>query len=112
MGAGRTELLKCIFGAIKTKNGEFFLNGKPYQPKSPETALKNRIALISEDRKREGLVLSMSITDNMLFPNLARFSLGPVIRKTTANVKVKDQANKLNLRYDKLSTNTQQSFRR
>ncbi len=106
MGAGRTELLKCIFGALKAKNGEFYLNGKPYQPKSPETALKNRIALISEDRKREGLVLSMSITDNMLFPNLARFSLGPIIRKTTAYANVKDQANGLNLRYDKLSTNT------
>ena len=81
MGAGRTELLKCIFGALKAKSGDFYLNGKPYKPNSPVTALKNRIALISEDRKREGLILSMSITDNMLFPNLANFSFGPVIKK-------------------------------
>jgi ABC-type sugar transport system ATPase subunit len=47
----------------------------------------------------------MSITDNMLFPNLANFSLGPVIRKTQAKARVMDQANSLNLRYDKLSTN-------
>lgn len=106
MGAGRTELLKCIYGAFKVKSGEFFLNGLPYKPNSPVTSLKNRIALISEDRKREGLILSMSITDNMLFPNLARFSFGPVIRKTKALDKVREQANRLNLRYDKLSKNT------
>jgi ABC-type sugar transport system ATPase subunit len=105
MGAGRTELLKCIFGALKTKSGDFYLNGKPYKPKSPETALKNRIALISEDRKREGLILSMSITDNMLFPNLAKFSTGPIIRKAETKAKVNDQANRLNLRYNNLSTN-------
>jgi ribose transport system ATP-binding protein len=105
MGAGRTELLKCIFGALKVKSGDFSINGKPYKPKSPVTALENRIALISEDRKAEGLILSMSITDNMLFPNLARFSFGPVIKKAKAKVNVRDQADRLNLRYDKLSTN-------
>ena len=105
MGAGRTELLKCIFGALKPKSGDFYINGKPYKPKSPITALENRIALISEDRKAEGVILSMSILDNMLFPNLARFSTGPVIRRAKANAKVKDQASQLNLRYEKLSTN-------
>jgi ABC-type sugar transport system ATPase subunit len=105
MGAGRTELLKCIFGALKPKSGDFYINGKPYKPKSPITALENRIALISEDRKAEGVILSMSIFDNMLFPNLARFSTGPVIRRAKANAKVKDQASQLNLRYEKLSTN-------
>jgi ABC-type sugar transport system ATPase subunit len=105
MGAGRTELLKCIFGALKTKSGDFYINGKPYKPKSPITALENRIALISEDRKAEGVILSMSIFDNMLFPNLARYSSGPVIRKAKATAKVRDQASMLNLRYDRLSTN-------
>jgi ABC-type sugar transport system ATPase subunit len=105
MGAGRTELLKCIFGALKTRSGDFYLNGKPYRPKSPVNALKNRIALISEDRKREGLILSMSITDNMLFPNLAKFSFGPILKMAKAMAKVKDQAKSLNLRYDQLSTN-------
>ena len=104
VGAGRTELLKCIFGALKIKSGEFTIHGKPYKPTSPITALDNRIALITEDRKAEGVILSMSIFDNMLFPNLARFSTGPVIRKAKANAKVKDQAGALNLRYDKLSS--------
>lgn len=105
MGAGRTELLKCIFGAYKIKSGSFYLNGKPYKPKSPTTALENRIALISEDRKGEGLVLSMSISDNMLFPNLAQFSFGPIIRRVKAKTRVQEQADKLKLRYDKLSAN-------
>jgi ABC-type sugar transport system ATPase subunit len=105
MGAGRTELLKCIFGALKIKSGDFTIHGKPYKPKSPINALENRIALISEDRKFEGLILSMSITDNMLFPNLGKFSIGPLLMKAKAKAKVMDQANRLNLRYEKLSTN-------
>jgi len=104
MGAGRTELLKCIFGALKIKSGEFFINGKPYKPNSPKTAFENRIALISEDRKAEGLILSMSIMDNMLIPNFAKYSLGPVIRKNKARAKVQNQADSLKLRYDKLTT--------
>jgi len=102
MGSGRTELLKCIFGAHSIKSGEFYLNGKPYKPKSPVTSLNNRIALISEDRKREGLVLSMSITDNMLFPNFRSYSFGPFIKNKMAKKDVKFQADNLNLRYDKL----------
>ena len=105
MGAGRTELLKCIFGALKVKSGDFFINGKPYKPKSPIDAFDNRIALISEDRKGEGLVLSMSISDNMIFPNLANFSRGFLINKTKVKTNVRDQANKLNIRCDKLSSN-------
>ena len=103
MGSGRTELLKCIFGALSINSGEFFLDGKPYKPKSPVTSLNNRIALISEDRKREGLVLSMSITDNMLFPNLRTLSIGPFLKNKLAREKIKNQADNLNLRYEKLS---------
>ena len=106
MGSGRTELLKCIFGAFSIKSGEFYLNGNPYKPKSPVTSLHNRIALISEDRKREGLVLSMSITDNMLFPNLASYSFGPFLKNKLAKANVKKQADGLNLRYERLSAFT------
>lgn len=105
VGAGRTELLKCIFGALKIKNGEFYIKGKPYKPKSPISALQNRVALISEDRKSEGLILSMSIVDNMLFPNFTRYSFGPIIRQRKIREKVKEQAEKLNLRVKNLNSN-------
>lgn len=105
VGAGRTELLKCIFGALKVKSGEFYIKGKPYKPKSPISALQHGIALISEDRKGEGLILSMSIVDNMLFPNFLKYSFGPVIRQRKIRAKVKDQAEKLNLRSKNLSSN-------
>lgn len=105
MGSGRTELLKCIFGALKIKGGEFFIKGKPYKPKSPISALKHGIALISEDRKGEGLILSMSIIDNMIFPNFSKYSFGPIIRKRKIRAKVKEQAEKLSLRCEKLSSN-------
>jgi len=105
VGAGRTELLKCIFGALKVKSGEFYIKGKPYRPKSPISALQSRIALISEDRKGEGLVLTMSIIDNMLLPNFQSFTVGPIIKKRKLRLKVKDQADKMNLRSESLSSN-------
>ena len=102
IGSGRTELLKCIFGALKPSSGEFFIYGKPYKPGSPIDAVNHRIALISEDRKGEGLILSMSISDNMLFPNLPKFSFGPIIKKEKVKASVQKQADDLNLRYGKL----------
>jgi len=105
VGAGRTELLKCIFGALRVKSGEFYIKGKPYKPKSPISALQHRVALISEDRKAEGLILTMSIVDNMLFPNFTKYLLGPIIRRRKIRAKVKEQAEKLNLRAKNLYAN-------
>ena len=104
LGSGRTELLKCIFGALPLRNGEFHINSKRYNPKSPKDAVRNGIALISEDRKGEGLVLSMSILDNMAFPNFKRFLAGPVIKQKKLKEKVQEQVKALNLKCDKVSS--------
>lgn len=70
VGAGRTEIARCIFGVDKYDEGEFFLDGEPYYPKSPLDALDKGIALVPEDRKKEGLVLGLSIKYNMTLPSL------------------------------------------
>jgi ribose transport system ATP-binding protein len=73
MGAGRTELMKMIYGANPSKSGTMLLNGKPIKTRSPKDGLINGIVYISEDRKRDGLILGMSVKDNMTLNALGYF---------------------------------------
>ena len=66
MGAGRTELVESIFGAFPADSGgEIFLYGKKVNIKTPKDAIKNGLGLVTEDRKVLGLVLCLSIAQNM-----------------------------------------------
>lgn len=70
VGAGRTEIARCLFGADEYQSGEVTLNGEPYRAGSPLEALEKGIALVPEDRKKEGLVLGLPIRTNMTLSNL------------------------------------------
>ncbi len=61
MGAGRTELMKVLYGALPRREGTMWLNGREVVTRSPQDGLANGIVYISEDRKRDGLVLGMSV---------------------------------------------------
>lgn len=74
MGAGRSELMKIIYGAAKKTTGEIKLNGKSLSLGTPQDGLNNGIVYISEDRKRDGLVLGMSVKENMSLTALRYFS--------------------------------------
>lgn len=68
MGSGRTELVNTIFGVTRANTGTVKINGKRISISSPREAIKNRIALIPEDRRTQGLVLDHSVTDNLTLP--------------------------------------------
>ena len=76
MGAGRTERLECIFGLSTEmlEGGSVSLNGKDISPKSPQEAIAAGIALIPEERKTDGLVLGMDITQNITLPSLSDYA--------------------------------------
>ena len=74
MGAGRTELMKVLYGALPHTAGQVWLDGKPVAPRAPQDGLENGIVYISEDRKRDGLVLGMSVKENMSLTALRYFS--------------------------------------
>lgn len=75
MGAGRTELFTALFGAYREKGtGEILINGKPVSICSPMDALKSGFFLISEDRKKLGLNLIMSIKENTTLAALRKVS--------------------------------------
>jgi ABC-type sugar transport system ATPase subunit len=75
MGAGRTELVMSIFGVWgRITGGEIFINGKQLKLKSATDAIKAGISLLSEDRKRYGLVLGMDVKENSTLASLEKIS--------------------------------------
>lgn len=74
MGAGRTEIMEGIFGKRPLKGGSIYIDGNKAQIRHPYDAIKAGIGFITEDRKDEGLVLGLSVRENLVLPSLKRFS--------------------------------------
>ena len=83
VGAGRTEVMRAIFGADPILSGEIRLEGKPVRFKSPSEAVENGIALCPEDRKEQGLVLKRSLFENVSIPVLRKVKKGLFLNKKT-----------------------------
>lgn len=82
VGAGRTEIMKAIFGDHHYNSGEVILDGVSKRIRSTTEAIKEGIVLVPEDRKQEGLVLLMTLADNISLPNTDKItSLGTVRRR-------------------------------
>jgi ribose transport system ATP-binding protein len=76
VGAGRTELVRAIFGADPIDGGRIFVEGKEVRIRNPRDAVRHGIALLTEDRKTQGLVLLMSVRDNITLASLDRLTRG------------------------------------
>jgi len=74
VGAGRTEMVRILFGADQKDHGEIWLNGEAVSIKSPRQAIRQGICLLTEDRKSQGLVLGISVQENFGLPNIKDFS--------------------------------------
>lgn len=81
IGAGRTELAELIFGAKKKTSGQLIFRNKEITPQSPKDAINYGIALVPEDRKRQGAVLPMTIRENISLASLEKLSNFFVINK-------------------------------
>ena len=73
MGAGRTEMARLIFGADEKDSGNIFICGKKVEIKTPKDAVENGIGYLSEDRKRFGAVVDMSVANNTVLTSLKKF---------------------------------------
>jgi ribose transport system ATP-binding protein len=78
-GAGRTELARAIFGA-DPHQGTITLSGKSLTIRSPQDAIRNRVALVTEDRKAEGLFLKLSVSTNTTISGLKALCQAGIIR--------------------------------
>jgi ribose transport system ATP-binding protein len=73
VGAGRTELARMLFGCEQPTSGQLFIGGREVRLRSPQDAVRRGIALVPEDRRREGSVVQFSVRKNMTLPSLGRF---------------------------------------
>jgi len=101
-GNGQTELVEAIVGMRTVESGTITLNGRDVTNESPRKALDNGIGHIPEDRQRDGLVMSMSVADNMVLNTPRR---APFARRGTRNLSaVKENAEQLVQAFDVRTT--------
>ena len=98
MGAGRTELVQCIMGVTKPDSGSIFLNGRKVVHKEPYYAVKNKMVLITEDRKNTGLILKLSVRDNVLLSSLNKCMKHGYLNKQLEGKSVKTYTQKLEIK--------------
>ncbi len=89
VGAGKSELCKTIFGAYEKTGGSVFLNGNELKISNPSHAVKNRIALVPEERRKEGVLVNETVSFNLSAAALGKFCNGAFINraKTDANAR-------------------------
>lgn len=85
MGAGRTEIMRSLFGLDPKDSGEVFIDGKKVEIKNPIDAIKNKIGFVTENRQEEGLVLDESIRENISVLNFDKFSKNSFIDRKDEN---------------------------
>ncbi|HPG20521.1 MAG TPA: sugar ABC transporter ATP-binding protein [Flexilinea sp.] len=79
MGAGRTETVRAIFGADKKESGQLFLHGKEIQIHKPLEAIEAGVFCVPEDRKRDGLCISMPVYQNATLPNMEKVTVNGIV---------------------------------
>ena len=92
VGSGRTVLARLIFGALQKDSGEIFIEGKPVEIKSPKEAIRQKVALVPEERRRDGLVLPMDVKQNITLASLQklrRWAKIPVISRAKEGLAAK-----------------------
>lgn len=104
VGSGRTQVARGIFGADKVTSGEIRLNGKQLHIRSPRQAVKAGIALLTEDRKKDGLVLSCSIVDNASLATMDQVSRGIFLDIRKRNERVAFKVKELSIHPDQINT--------
>ncbi|RSL31477.1 sugar ABC transporter ATP-binding protein [Salibacterium salarium] len=98
VGAGRTELVRSIFGVSDIRQGEVWMEGKKVQIKSPIDAIKHGIALVPESRKEQGLFLDMSVKENILLAELKKHKENMKINWNSLNRTADEYIKSLNIK--------------
>jgi ribose transport system ATP-binding protein len=103
VGAGRSELARLIFGVDKKDDGRIFLSGKEVSPQSPRQAIELGIGLLTEDRNRYGLIMQMSVKENISLSNLRVLLKGLFIDHNKEKEAASQYVDRLSIRTPSLS---------
>ena len=107
-GAGRTETMRAIFGADRLDSGEIYVKGEKVHIRTPKDAIKKKIAFLTEDRKGQGLVLSLDVRTNLILANMKGFSNGPFLNKGKIEKSGQDNVESLRIKTPSLDEVTAQ----
>jgi ABC-type sugar transport system ATPase subunit len=106
VGAGRTEVATAIFGLDPRATGSVFIKGQELRLGNVNEAMRRRIALLPEDRKRAGLVLGMNILDNVSLAHIDHFSKMGFVDKSRELTEVEKLTKRLRVKAPSLETIT------
>jgi ribose transport system ATP-binding protein len=98
MGAGRTETARAIFGADPVQTGRVEVSGRPVSIRSPADAVGHGIGYLSEDRKRYGLALNLTVQENIVMATYDRFQRGMFVQAKKAEQATEEYVNKLRIK--------------
>jgi ABC-type sugar transport system ATPase subunit len=98
VGAGRTEIARCIFGADRLDSGTITLDGRPVVIRSPEQAVRLGIGYVPEDRKLQGLFQEMTIRDNIAMSVLHQMTRGGFVDRAAVRAVVASYRDRLQVR--------------
>jgi ABC-type sugar transport system ATPase subunit len=98
IGAGRTEVMRAIFGADPLDRGSLSMNGQVLSLRSPDAAIQAGIAYLPENRKEHGLVLNLPVAENMVMSTLRRFSAWGVVSRRKIRVASQEMADRLRIK--------------
>jgi len=98
VGAGRTEVMEALFGVAPHQAGTVKIHGKPVQIRSPSDAIRHGMAFLTEDRKRTGLYMNLSVRDNITMPSLRNNLQGVFLRHKALRRICDDAVGKLRIK--------------
>jgi len=98
MGAGRTELAKSLYGHFKLKEGELLVDGQSVNFHAEKDAILAGISYVSEDRKKDGLILGMSVKENISIASLNRLAKATVIDQSEERKRAKAYIEQLSIK--------------
>jgi ribose transport system ATP-binding protein len=97
-GAGRTELARCIFGADSRSAGTVTVDGRAVRSGSPGEAIRAGIGFVTEDRKTEGLILNLSVRENITLAGLRRLARFSFVQRAAEQRRVRALSDQLDVR--------------
>ncbi|GII55272.1 ribose import ATP-binding protein RbsA 1 [Planotetraspora thailandica] len=97
VGSGRSELARCVFGAEPSSSGQVSVDGGDVRFRTPAEAIAAGLALVTEDRKRTGLVGGMSVLDNIALTTMRGMRRGPLIDAARRREKVTAMIERLSI---------------
>ena len=107
MGSGRTEVLETVFGIYPAESGTIKIKGKEVKIREPHQAIEAGIGLLTEDRKKTGIMGVLSVRDNMSMAALSKFAIGGVLRKSMIEKQCEEQRQALALKTPSLNQQIQ-----